>query len=177
MIDLKEALVSIDPPSAPASAYAPDDSERRSLQLLIVDDDATQRALISVAARQAGHAVTLAHSCSEAIGQIEAGRGFDCVTLDLMLEDGEGLEVLQAMAAAKFAGAVVVISGTNATRRTEARTYARSLGIELQSLPKPVDLAALRICLANLSKTSKGLPVMHIWGGVQVDSEAEQHRA
>lgn len=168
--------MSISPQSTPARSGALDDSERRSLQLLIVDDDATQRALISAAARQAGHFVTLAHSCAEAIRQIEVAR-FDCVTLDLMLDDGEGLDVLRAMAAARYAGSVVVISGGNAARRIEARSCARSLGIDLQSLPKPVDLAALRICLANLCKTSKGLPVMHIWGGVQVDGEAEQHRA
>ena len=65
----------------------------------------------------------------------------------------------------------------NAARRIAARSYARSLGIELQSLPKPVDLAALRICLANLSKTAKGLPVMHIWGGIVVDGVAERHRS
>jgi hypothetical protein len=40
---------------------------------------------------------------------------------------------------------VIVVSGMNAARRIAARSYARSLGIELQSLPKPVDLAALRI--------------------------------
>jgi two-component system chemotaxis response regulator CheY len=99
------------------------------------------------------------------------------VTLDLMLEDGDGTEVLQAMAKAKFAGSVIVVSGMNAARRIAARSHARSLGIELQSLPKPVDLAALRICLANLGKTAMGLPVMHIWGGVIVDGVAEQHRS
>ena len=166
--------MSISPSSASVRRDAPDGGER-SLQLLIVDDDATQRALISVAARQAGHAVTLARSCAEAIEQVQAGR-FDCVTLDLMLEDGEGVEVLRAMAAVKFAGSVIVISGTDQARRIEARSHARALGIELQSLPKPLDLAALRICLANLGKTAKGLPVMHIWGGVQVDGEAELHR-
>ena len=81
------------------------------------------------------------------------------------------------MAGAKFAGSVIVVSGMNAARRIAARSYARSLGIELQSLPKPVDLAALRICLANLRKTAKGLPVMHIWGGVVVDGVTEQHRS
>jgi two-component system chemotaxis response regulator CheY len=171
----KEATVSIIPQFASAPSGVPDDGERRPLQLLVIDDDATQRALISLAAKHAGHAVTLAHSCSEAIKQIQSAR-FDCVTLDLLLDDGEGLEVLQAMAASKFAGSVVVISGATADRRIEARAGARSLGIELQSLPKPLDFAALRICLANLRKTAKGLPVMHIWGGVQVDSEAEQHR-
>jgi two-component system chemotaxis response regulator CheY len=162
--------------SAPAQPAAPNGEPRRSLQLLIVDDDATQRALISSAAKHAGHSVTFALSCAEAIERIHATR-FDCVTLDLMLEDGDGLDVLQAMARAKFAGSVIVVSGMNAARRIAARSYARSLGIELQSLPKPVDLAALRICLANLCKTIMGLPVMHIWGGVSVDGVAEQHRS
>lgn len=112
----------------------------------------------------------------EAVEQIRTTR-FDCVTLDLMLEDGDGMEVLQAMAKAKFTGSVIVVSGMNAARRIAARAYARSLGIELQSLPKPVDLAALRICFANLGKTAKGLPVMHAWGGVIVDGVAGQHRS
>jgi two-component system chemotaxis response regulator CheY len=155
------------PQSAPA--------ERRSLQLLIVDDDGTQRALISAAARHAGHFATLAKSCKEAIRRIQTSR-FDCVTLDLMLEDGDGVEVLKAMASVKFTGSVILISGMNAARRIAARSHARSLGIELQSLPKPMDLAALRISLANRCKTMMGLPVMHIWGGVVVDGVAEQHR-
>ena len=162
--------------SAPAQPDVAAVDERRPLKLLIVDDDATQRALISTAAGHAGHVVTLAQSCAQAIEKIQATR-FDCVTLDLMLEDGDGLEVLQAMAKAKFAGSVIVVSGMNAARRIAARSYARSLGIELQSLPKPVDMAALRICLANLGKTAMGLPVMHIWGGVIVDGVTEQHRS
>jgi two-component system chemotaxis response regulator CheY len=162
--------------STPAQPAAPNGEPRHSLQLLIVDDDATQRALISASAKHAGHSVTFARSCAEAIQQIQAVR-FDCVTLDLMLEDGDGLEVLQAMGKAKFAGSVILISGMNAARRIAARAYARSLGVDLQSLPKPVDLAALRICLANLCKTIMGLPVMHIWGGVRVDGVAEQHRS
>ena len=168
--------MSINSQSAASRPDAPDGGERRKLQLLIVDDDATQRSLISAAARHAGHAVTLAQSCSEAIAQIQTAR-FDCVTLDLMLEDGDGVEVLQAMAGAKFAGSVIVVSGMDAGRRIAARSYARSLGMELQSLPKPLDLAALRICLANLGKTAVGLPVMHIWGGVKVEGVTEQHRS
>jgi two-component system chemotaxis response regulator CheY len=168
-------MVSINSQTAAGQPDAPDDGARRSLQLLVVDDDAAQRILISLAAKHAGHAVTLAQSCSEAIRQIQTVQ-FDCVTLDPQLEDGDGVEVLKAMANAKFAGSVIVISGMNAARRIAARSYARSLGIELQSLPKPVDLAALRICLANLSKTTMGLPVMHIWGGVAVEGVAERHR-
>lgn len=166
-------MVSTSPPSAPDQ---PGGGARGSLRLLIVDDDSTQRMLIAAAAESAGHAVTLAPSCSEAIRQIQIAR-FDCVTLDLMLGDGDGIEVLQEMAKAKFTGSVIVISGMNAARRIAARACARSLGMELQSLPKPVDLAALRICLANLCKTIQGLPIMHTWGGVKVDGVTEQHRS
>lgn len=153
-----------------------DVAERRALQLLVVDDDATQRSLITVAAKQAGHEVTVAPSVSEAISQLRAGR-FDCVTLDLVLEDGDGIDVLREMAAAKFAGSVIVISGMDGRRRSAARNFARSVGIELQSLPKPLDLAALRISLANLGKTAMGLPAIHTWGGVVADAIVERHRA
>jgi two-component system, chemotaxis family, chemotaxis protein CheY len=164
------------PSDLPLSTSAAAEIERRALQLLIVDDDASQRRLISVAARQAGHAVTLAPSCAEALAQLGDGR-FDCVTLDLMLGDGDGVQVLQAIADAKFAGCVIMISGMDATHRSAARSYAKSLGIDLQSLPKPVDLAALRICLANLAKTAMGLPVVHTWGGVAAEGVAERHRS
>ena len=103
---------------------AGDSYERRGLRLLVVDDDATQRALIAQAARFAGHVVTFAGTCSEAIAEIR-GHRFDCVTVDLMLEDGDGTEVLKAIADAKFAGAVIVISGMDASQRIAARSYAR----------------------------------------------------
>jgi DNA-binding response OmpR family regulator len=150
--------------------------ERRPLQLLVVDDDATQRSLITVAAKQAGHEVTLAVSVSEAIAKLRAAR-FDCVTLDLVLEDGDGIDVLREMSAAKFSGSVIVISGMDGRRRSGARGFARAAGIELQSLPKPLDLAALRISLANLGKTVLGLPAIHIWGGVAAEAIVARHRA
>jgi two-component system chemotaxis response regulator CheY len=161
--------------SSAARSNSSDASERRALQLLVVDDDATQRSLIAVAAKQAGHEVTVAASCAEAIGKIRNAR-FDCVTLDLVLEDGDGVDVLREMAEAKFAGAVIVISGMDGPRRSAARSYARSLGMELQSLPKPLDLAALRISLANLRKSAMGLPAIHTWGGVAADAVAARHR-
>jgi two-component system chemotaxis response regulator CheY len=160
---------------SPVRTGGAENGERRPLQLLVVDDDASQRMLIGQAAKLAGHIVTFAPGCSEAITELRTRR-FDCVTVDLLLEDGEGTEVLKAIAEEKFAGSVIVISGSDASCRIAARCYARSLGIDLQSLPKPLDIAALRICLANLAKTMMGLPAMHIRGGVAADSVAERHR-
>lgn len=162
------AATVMESPQSNESAWSP-------LRLLVVDDDATQRDLIARGARQAGHTVTFAASVAEAVKEMHEG-DFDCVTLDLMLEDGDGTEVLSAMAAARFKGAVILISGMNAEQRTAARTHARLHGIELRSLPKPLDLSALRVCLADLAKLAKGLPAAHMWGGIRVGHEHEQHR-
>lgn len=145
------------------------------LQLLVVDDDPTQAQLIARAAEQAGHAVTVVKSVREAVKAIETAR-FDCVTLDLMLEDGDGTEVLSAMARARFAGSAIVISGMDAQQRIAARTHGRSHGIELRSLPKPVDLSALRVCLADIAALAMDLPAAHMWGGIKVSHEHERHR-
>lgn len=146
------------------------------LQLLVVDDDATQARLIRRGAEQAGHVVTVATSVAEAVTQVRTGR-FDCVTLDLMLEDGDGTEVLSAMSDAKFRGTVIVISGMDAPQRIAARQHGRLHGIELRSLPKPVDLSALRVCLADLAAHARDLPAAHIWGGIEVNHEHERHRS
>lgn len=164
---------------ASATTTRPDrtvDESTPWLQLLVVEDDATQRELIGRGARQAGHAVTFATSVAEAVSQLRTGK-FDCVTLDLLLEDGDGTEVLSAMTDARFKGAVIVISGMNAEQRSAARAHARRHGIELRSLPKPVDLSALRVCLADLASRTMGLPAAHMWGGVEVSRENERHRS
>jgi two-component system chemotaxis response regulator CheY len=149
---------------------------RRPLRLLIVDDDIVQQELLKRAAGRSKFEITLAGSCGEAIRHLETD-SFDCVILDLELADGDGVEVCSAMVRMGYAGALIIISGTDGRRRSAARNYARSLGIEAQGLPKPVDLASLRVCLANLGKDIQGLPAIHDWGGAFVGRTKEAHRS
>jgi two-component system chemotaxis response regulator CheY len=136
------------------------------LRLLVIDDDPLQRMLIAGAAEKAGYAVTQASSCAEGTALLRE-RTFDCMTLDLMLDDGDGTDVIRAMADARYSGPLIVISGMNSERRHASRALARSLGMDLlQSFPKPIDLAALRISLANLRSNVAGLPIVHSWGEV-----------
>jgi two-component system, chemotaxis family, chemotaxis protein CheY len=136
------------------------------LSLLVIDDDKMQRMLIAGAAEKAGYAVTEAATCAEGMALIR-DRHFDCITLDLMLDDGDGADVMREMAAINYGGPLIVISGMNSERRRSSRMLARSLGMDLlQSFPKPIDLAALRISLANLRSTVAGLPIVHSWGEV-----------
>jgi two-component system chemotaxis response regulator CheY len=80
-------MSAIDTNDAPMQQHAPSDTVRRTLQILIVDDDATQRSLISLAAEQAGHAVIMAATNADAIRVVRHVQ-FDRVTLDIMLHDG-----------------------------------------------------------------------------------------
>jgi len=137
---------------------------RRPLRVLIVDDDTVQRQILTKAVLHAGGEVTLATSCREAIVHLDSS-GFDCLILDLLLEDGDGMDVCRAMAGSRCPASVIVVSGADPVHRSRARAYARSLGVEVQGLPKPVDLASLRVYLANLGKDSRGLPALHTWGG------------
>lgn len=159
-----------------AEAAAAGAAAKQSLHLLVIDDDATQRKLVSLAAAKAGHAVTFAISCADAIARLRE-RQFDSVTLDLALGDGDGLEVLKEMNATGQTVPVIVISGMDRVRREESRFMARAPGIEMTGLPTPVDLAALRALLANLRYQSLGLPMIPMWGGVAVSNLADDHRS
>ena len=155
--------------------FRPFSDIRRPLRLLIVVDDLMQRELLKRAARCAGYEIIPAATCAEAIHCIQS-EWFDCAILDLEIEDGDGIEVCRAMARANYSGCVIIISGADAIRRSAARAFARSLGIEARGLPKPVDLSSLRVCLANLRKDIQGLPAIHVWGGTAVGRTKEEYR-
>lgn len=139
-------------------AAAPVDETAAPLSVLVIDDDPVQRALIASAAVKAGCRVDEAESCAQGVERLRQ-HAYACVTLDLMLDDGDGEDVLKTMAEADYQGHVIVISGMTLERRRAARQLASSLGMELlHCLSKPVDLAALRFTLASLLVRLAGLP-------------------
>ncbi|MDP3691171.1 response regulator [Bradyrhizobium sp.] len=138
-------------------------------RLLVIEDDPVLGKLIVRAAETAGYEAAQAKSCSEAIERLRL-ENFSCVTLDLSLEDGDGAGVLGQMAQSGCQVPVIVISGMDARSRSASRALAKRLDIRiLQSFPKPIDLAALRISLANLRNAAAGLPNMHWLGEIRTE--------
>jgi CheY-like chemotaxis protein len=62
--------------------------------VLVVDDEAPQRAQIERALVQAGHRVHEASSGNQALSRLKEKR-YDLLVTDLMMEDGTGFEVLE----------------------------------------------------------------------------------
>jgi DNA-binding response OmpR family regulator len=129
----------------------PTSDDTNALRTLVVEDEPVHRDLIARAARQAGHKVDLATSCAEAI-RLLGQSAYDCVTLDLSLTDGDGLQVLAAMERGQFAGQVVVLSGASSIQRRVARLAASSMRMQYHGLPKPLDFSALRALLSKMKR-------------------------
>ena len=62
--------------------------------ILVVEDDALQRAEISGALQLAGHRVETASSGNQALVRLKESR-YDLLITDLMMEEGTGFDVLQ----------------------------------------------------------------------------------
>jgi two-component system sensor histidine kinase RpfC len=121
--------------------YAKRDQGARRLQLLVADDNPTNREVLGRILERAGHAVTLVADGDLALDALEAGR-FDAVLLDRNMPGLSGLETLQAirlMTRGRERLPVVVLS---ADVTVEAKRECLEAGADA-FMPKPVE--ALRL--------------------------------
>lgn len=112
--------------------------------VLVVDDDAAIRTVVSQALRRAGHQVTLAASLAD-LDQALARGVPDVLVTDVVLPDGDGLAHLAQVHGAHPALPVIILSAQNtlttAVRSAEAGAY--------DYLPKPFDLDVLTRAVAG----------------------------
>jgi CheY-like chemotaxis protein len=65
-----------------------------ALQILVVDDEATNREIAALLLRHAGHEVTCCDNGREVLDLLfEEGRRFDALVLDILMPEVDGLEV------------------------------------------------------------------------------------
>ena len=103
--------------------------------ILVLDDDAAIRTVVAHALRRAGHRVTTTGSLAEFNRELRAVTP-DVVISDVVLPDGNGLDMVAGIAATYPDLPVIVLSAQNtlttAVRATEVGAY--------EYLPKPFDL-------------------------------------
>jgi two-component system nitrogen regulation response regulator GlnG len=123
----------------------------RTGSVLVVDDDAAIRAVVGQALRRAGHNVTLVASLAEMRRALAAERP-DVLVTDVVLPDGNGLDMVAELVAEHPGLPVIVLSAQNtlttAVRATEVGAY--------DYLPKPFDLDALTQAVAGALGRGKG---------------------
>lgn len=121
--------------------YAKRDQTARELQLLVADDNPTNREVLGRILERAGHSVTLVADGDLALDAMEAGH-FDVVLLDRNMPGLSGLETLQAirlMTRGRERVPVVILS---ADVTVEAKRECLEAGADT-FVPKPVEAIRL----------------------------------
>lgn len=123
--------------------------------VLLVDDDDAIRTVVAHALRRAGHRVRTAACVADLDRELQHGLP-DVLLTDVVLPDGDGIEIAARLNAASPEVPVIVLSARNtlttAVRANEAGAY--------DYLPKPFDLDTLtRTVAAALGRRGAKLPV------------------
>ena len=116
-------------------------------RILVIEDDAAIRAMLDRGLRLAGHEPTMAASL--AAGRELWSEAFDLVLLDVMLPDGNGLELLAERRAAGDATPTVLLT---AREETQLRERAAQAGAT-EFLSKPFAYDELLACVSRLAAT------------------------
>jgi len=119
-----------------------------SATLLLVDDEEKARFFLSQSLRKEGYEVLTAGNMAEALSLVQQ-YPLDLALVDLMLPDGDGLTVLQAVKLQNAALPVIIFTGygavTSAVQAIKQGAY--------DYIEKPVDMTKLKVIIAKALET------------------------
>lgn len=105
---------------------------------MIIEDEPSLREIMGRVLRQEGYVVESAATYLEADSKV-AGYSYDCILLDIMLPDGNGLKLLEHIRAMGKRENVIIVSARDSL---EDKVYGLEIGAD-DYLPKPFHTAEL----------------------------------
>ena len=140
------------------------------MKVLIIEDEPSLREIMYRALVQEQYVVETASGFLEADAKI-AGYSYDCILLDIMLPDGNGLRLLEHLKKLNKRENVIIISARSSLED-------KVLGLELGAddyLPKPFHIAELKARIKSVLRRgrSNGNLVLSL-GNVSVDTESNR---
>ena len=116
-----------------------------SERVLIVDDDPVQRRLLDSMVRKFGYEPIVAESGDQAIALLTGGERFDCVVLDLVMPDLDGMGVLARLREAGVNVPVIVQTAHGGIDNVVSAMRAGAADFVV----KPVGAERLQVSLRN----------------------------
>jgi len=131
--------------------YLQNSPEKRSLNILVAEDNGTNRKIISMILERAGHIVELVENGEQALDVLES-KNFDLAILDMHMPEMSGLEALRIhrVTSLREPHMPIIILTANAT--TDAKRECEEAGADA-FLTKPIDAVKLLNTLALLTAT------------------------
>lgn len=118
-------------------------------RILIVDDEANIRAALKSALSTRGHEVVTAADCKHARQYFSAG--YDIIFLDIMLPDGNGIDLLRELLERNRHQTIVMISG-----HADINAAVKAIRIgAFDFIEKPLSLDRVLITVDNASRTER----------------------
>ena len=140
------------------------------MKILIIEDEPSLREIMSRALREDGYIVENASTYAAAYSKI-AGYTYDCILLDIMLPDGNGLKLLEHLKELRKRDNVIIISARDSLED-------KILGLELGAddyLPKPFHTAELKARIKSVVRRSRNDGNIDIiLGNVSLDPESRR---
>ena len=121
------------------------------MKLLIIEDDSSLREIMQRALLAEGYIVEAASTFFEARDKI-AGYEYDCILLDIMLPDGNGLEILEQVKSLGKNDRVIIISARDSL---DDKIKGLDLGAD-DYLPKPFYMAELSARIKSVMRRGAG---------------------
>ena len=121
------------------------------MKILIIEDEPSLRELMERSLRKEQHVVETARTYAEAADKL-AVYAYDCVLLDIMLPDGDGLGLLGELKSSDRRESVIIISARDSL---EDRIRGLEDGAD-DYLPKPFHLAELSARIRSVARRTMG---------------------
>lgn len=134
--------------------YERNSLKKSRLNILVAEDNETNRMILSKILEYAGHSTELAENGEQALDMLEAKR-YDLAIIDMQMPVMTGLDAIKIyrMTVRKNTGMPIAILTANAT--IEARRECEEAGADA-FLTKPIDVSALLDMVVRLTATQSG---------------------
>ena len=120
--------------------------------LLAIDDDEDSAKLIARVAAKCDYTTNVLTD-SRALERVLVERAPDIISLDLSMPEVDGLQALDVLRRAKFAGYVMIVSGHPTCMRQHVSGVAKTGGLKVAGhFQKPINTAELARVLKDLKR-------------------------
>ena len=140
------------------------------MKLLIIEDDGSLREIMQRALTAEGYVVETAATFFEAEDKI-AGYEYDCIMLDIMLPDGNGLKILEQIKSMGKNDRVIIISARDSL---DDKIKGLDLGAD-DYLPKPFYMAELSARIKSVMRRGAGA-VNNTMNAGNISLDLQSHR-